>query len=381
MGMRSDAKTLWASAMAASLLFAVLIAGMWQFSLVQRSLDRQALLSGAAFAQRDRLLQIVNEETGMRGYVATGSDRYLEIYYASRGQWPRDTAVILNTQSAMPALEPRVRRSIAAAQAVQSYFENEIALMRAGRVSQAKSELSKGKALVDRLRALDATVQREADAQLNAQRMHTRFLAIAGITASIALCIVLLVWVAGFIFVLRRARNYRLSSQIDPLTGAQNRRGAFAAIDAQLGAMQQREFGLVFLDLDGFKKINDIHGHATGDDILRQVTSRLQAELRPADSVCRIGGDEFICVIAPPASAEQVRAVAERLRRSVGRPYEFGSDSYVVGCSVGVSMFPQHGKTAELLLARADSAMYAAKASGGGVREATAVAPWQSASR
>jgi diguanylate cyclase (GGDEF)-like protein len=110
---------------------------------------------------------------------------------------------------------------------------------------------------------------------------------------------------------------------------------------------------------------------------LRRFTERLQSELRPNDSVCRLGGDEFVCVIASPASGDQVRAVAERLRKSASRPYEFGDDTYVVGCSIGVSMFPQHGKTAETLLARADSAMYAAKASGGGVREAHAVAPWQ----
>jgi diguanylate cyclase (GGDEF)-like protein len=118
-----------------------------------------------------------------------------------------------------------------------------------------------------------------------------------------------------------------------------------------------------------------VYGHATGDALLRLVAQRLQAEVRGGDSVCRLGGDEFVCVIGAPASSEDVRAVAQRLRRAVCRPYEIGSDSYVVGCSVGVSMHPQHGTTAESLLARADSAMYAAKASGGGVTVFTSPSP------
>lgn len=358
------------------MLFAALLAAIWQFAVLQRSLDRQAVLQAAAFAQHDRLLQMVNEETGVRGYVATGDPVYLQIYFASLRPWLHDATAVAQTQTALPQLHGAVQRSIIAAGDVQQYFRDEIALMREGRVQQAKVQFSRGKRLFDRLRTLDDQVQDAADRELGAQHAHTRLLAQVGLVAAIAIFGILIVWTIVFAIVLRRARLYRLSSMRDSLTGAQNRRGAIAAIHYELGSIHQQSFGLVFIDLDGFKKINDVYGHATGDAILRGVTARLQGEVRSEDTVCRMGGDEFVCIIAAPASGTEVRTIGERLRRAVCQPYEIGEDSYVVGCSVGISMFPQHGETSEALLSRADSAMYAAKAGGGGVREATAVAHW-----
>lgn len=222
----ADARALWASAIAGGVLFAVLLAGVWQFTLLQSSLQRQTELSNAAFAQHDRLLQIVNEETGVRGYVATGNRTFLTIYYASAPAWMHDAFVIAQTQAVIPRLEPSVRKSILAAIAVQNYFRSEITLVRAHRLAQAKQNLSQGKVLVDRLRALDAAVQHDADAELEAQRAHTHFLARMGLSAAAALSALLFVWLAGFIVLLRRARTYRLTSMRDPLTGAHNRRGA-----------------------------------------------------------------------------------------------------------------------------------------------------------
>src|SRR5579862_132961 len=135
---RGDSRILWAAAPAAVLLFAMLVAGIAQFALLQRSLDRQATLSAAAYAQHDRLLQIVNEETGIRGYVATGDPVYLEIYYSSQEQWRQDALAVAHTQAAIPRLQGRVLRSIAAAQNVQTYFRRELSLMRARHTSQAK---------------------------------------------------------------------------------------------------------------------------------------------------------------------------------------------------------------------------------------------------
>lgn len=318
-----DSRILWASALAAGVLFAVLLAGIWQFVQLQKSIDRQALLGGAAFAQHDRLLQIVNEETGVRGYIATDDPGYLDIYYSSRRQWDADTLIISRTAAAIPSLERRVRRSITAAVEVHRYFAQEIALMRARRISEAKRNLSQGKLLFDRLRVLDAAVQQHADGELAAQRGHTRLLAKAGLIAAIALCVFLLIWVLGFLIVLRRARNYRQFALRDVLTGALNRRGAIAAIDAEVGAASPEPFGLIFIDLDGFKKINDVFGHAAGDAILQSVAMRLQTELRSEDSVCRLGGDEFVCVIAAPAGGDQVRSIAARLRKSLSQPYSF----------------------------------------------------------
>ena len=240
-GRAGESRLVWLASITAGLLFAVLIAGMWQFMRLQSSLDRQAMLSTAAFAQHDRLLQIVNEETGVRGYVATGNPGYLQIYYTSQQAWALDTARIFTTQNALPVFQPRVRRSIVAARNVQQYFQNEIELMRDGRATEAKAQLSQGKRLVDRLRALDNEVQQTADAELEAQRNHTKLLAAMGVTASLVLCCVLALWLGAFAIVLRRAGNYRLSALRDALTGAQNRSGALMAIDAQIGAAQENQ--------------------------------------------------------------------------------------------------------------------------------------------
>jgi diguanylate cyclase (GGDEF)-like protein len=142
-----------------------------------------------------------------------------------------------------------------------------------------------------------------------------------------------------------------------------------SAIKALVGASPPKPFGLVFIDLDGFKKINDSYGHAAGDAILQSVASRLSSELRDSDEVCRLGGDEFVCVVSPPTSLEQLRTIAQRLRKTIAQPYAYGDDYYVIGCSVGLSLYPDHGKSVESLLQRADDAMYAAKTAGGGVRE------------
>lgn len=369
----ADWNFLWAAGPTGAFLFAVLVAGLLQFAQLQRSLDRQALLGSEAFAQHDRLLQIVNEETGVRGYIASNDPMYLSIYYSSQQQWLKDAAVIAQTQAVIPKLAPQIRESIFAAQDVQRHFRREIFLMRDGQAAQARRNLSQGKMLFDRLRSVDAAVQQSADAELAAQRAHTSFLARAGFIAAVVLCGIVVLWTLAFAFVVHRSKMYRLSALRDPLTGVQNRRGLIAAIDCQACA-DPESFGLVFVDLDGFKKINDVYGHATGDTILRAVGTRLQSELRANDTVARLGGDEFVTLIAPPATRDEVRAIAQRLRKCVCRPYEIDGDSYVVGCSVGVSMYPEHGRTAESLMARADNAMYQAKAGGGGVREATAVA-------
>jgi diguanylate cyclase (GGDEF)-like protein len=320
--------------------------------------------------ERDRLLQLVNEETGTRGYVATADAEFLQIYRESVPKELADEQAIHLALFDMPVFWPALLRAHVLTQREEAYFASEVALVQAGRVAQARHDLVVGKGLFDELRRADALTEHEVITQLHVQQRHTLLLVRAGLAVGLMLCCVLIAAAIGFTLVLRRARGYRLNALSDPLTGAVNRRGAAATIDALTQAHDGRVFGLVFIDLDGFKKINDAYGHAAGDAILRAVAARLRAELREADEVCRLGGDEFLCIISPPTTREQLRGVAERLRKVVGRPYSHEADEYVVGCSVGISMYPQHGETPSVLLERADRAMYAAKNSGGGIREA-----------
>lgn len=352
------------------LLLGTLIAGMVQFAQVRRSLQTQAQIARATFAEHDKLLQMVNQETGVRGYVATGDEQYLSIYFAARPAWQRDQQATKDIPALVPAVAPLMRESNVAATQLQAYFDDEIALMRSGQTQRARRGLIEGKAHFDRLRALDAVIHSQVDSVLETQRTRTRTLVQAAFAAAVALCLVVLLWIAAFVFLVRRAVRYQRRSVHDPLTGVYNRGGAIQAIDAQIRAARDDQFGLIFLDLDGFKKVNDAYGHAAGDSILQTVAQRLANELRPNDSISRLGGDEFLCVIAAPVDVEQVRAVAQRLRKALAQPYEHEGDVYAVGCSFGISMYPAHGASAQALLARADTAMYDAKHRGGGVSEA-----------
>jgi diguanylate cyclase (GGDEF)-like protein/PAS domain S-box-containing protein len=148
----------------------------------------------------------------------------------------------------------------------------------------------------------------------------------------------------------------------DPLTGLANR----SLLEERLRAVLARDArtgdtsGILFLDLDGFKAVNDAHGHAVGDAVLRAVAGRLTATVRPADTLARLGGDEFV-VLVEGATTEGVDALADRLRAALTEPIGVGDLNLKVGVSVGVAMSQGGGTDPATLLARADRGMYAEK--------------------
>ena len=121
---------------------------------------------------------------------------------------------------------------------------------------------------------------------------------------------------------------------------------------------------LLFLDLDGFKLINDTYGHSAGDEVLRLVGVRLMSRLRKADVVARIGGDEFAVVLSDVSQDSDVQAIFEQLLQVITEPYEMSGQENRVTTSIGIAMFPQDGSDVQTLLKHADAAMYQAKESG-----------------
>jgi diguanylate cyclase (GGDEF)-like protein/PAS domain S-box-containing protein len=148
----------------------------------------------------------------------------------------------------------------------------------------------------------------------------------------------------------------------DPLTGLANR----TLLEDRLRAVLARDgrtgdaSGILFLDLDGFKAVNDAHGHAVGDAVLRAVADRLTMTVRPSDTLARLGGDEFV-VLVEGATAEGVAALADRLRAAVTEPIAVGDLNLHVGVSVGGAMSTAGRTEPGTLLARADRGMYAEK--------------------
>jgi diguanylate cyclase (GGDEF)-like protein/PAS domain S-box-containing protein len=152
----------------------------------------------------------------------------------------------------------------------------------------------------------------------------------------------------------------------DPLTGLPNRTLLLERLGQLILAAgrNQRPAAVLFLDLDGFKQINDTLGHEIGDDLLKAVAQTLLDQVRQGDTVARLGGDEFVIVLDSPENAVEVERIATRIISSVGQDRVLRGNPVRVGISIGIALFPQAGASADALLAAADAAMYRAKHAG-----------------
>jgi len=149
----------------------------------------------------------------------------------------------------------------------------------------------------------------------------------------------------------------------DPLTGLANR-GLFEdRLNSALARVRRNHarFALLCIDLDKFKDVNDLHGHATGDLLLQEVARRLQACVRESDTVARIGGDEFVVLLNNVDLPLHATHVAVKIRDALSRPYLLGDQALFSLPSIGIALYPEHGGSMEALLQHADSAMYSSK--------------------
>jgi diguanylate cyclase (GGDEF)-like protein len=191
--------------------------------------------------------------------------------------------------------------------------------------------------------------------------------------ASIGACVVLGV---GLLFSVLEARLQRSLRQVetelqrrsfrDGLTGLPNRLmfdGMLAQAVQQSHSTHER-LAILFIDLDGFKPVNEALGHATGDLVLREIAARLKRFARPEDRVAHLGGDEYLMLIGGNPSAEDAAIFCERLQVSVGEPCRMNGREAMVSSSIGIALYPEHGPIAALI-ANAEAAMRSAKSGGG----------------
>ena len=152
----------------------------------------------------------------------------------------------------------------------------------------------------------------------------------------------------------------------DPLTELANRAHFSERLQLALAhARRYREsLGLILVDLDRFKPVNDVHGHAVGDELLQAVAKRLKSAVRETDVVGRIGGDEFLVLLSGPVSRESARHVAEKIYNLVAQPLQLGELRLELTCSVGLALYPDDGDDERSLKKAADDAMYASKRAG-----------------
>ena len=161
-------------------------------------------------------------------------------------------------------------------------------------------------------------------------------------------------------------QNLRFVASHDPLTGLFNRNMFNERLHQALAqaARFERSLSLLFIDLDGFKLINDTLGHNAGDQLLAELATRLRASLREGDVIGRMGGDEFVVLIEEFAEASQVAEVAKKALETATRPFLLQGRECQVTASVGISIYPEDGRDAETLLKNADIAMYLVKQQG-----------------
>ena len=199
---------------------------------------------------------------------------------------------------------------------------------------------------------------------------------IATMTAVIGLVLSLLLALLAWLMVNGRERALRLAAgmteelrhvaQRDPLTGLPNRALFRDRLNQELARAKRQNgrFAMVFLDLDHFKPINDNFGHDVGDQVLRQVARQLHGSVRAADTVGRIGGDEFVVLLAELGDSEPVLVLAEKLHQAVKQPFVVAGHEMSISCCIGVAVYPQDGADADALTKGADNAMYRAKEAG-----------------
>ncbi len=161
-------------------------------------------------------------------------------------------------------------------------------------------------------------------------------------------------------------KELRYLADHDNLTDLPNRRLFLDRLDQGVKRAQRTnsQLAIYFIDLDGFKLINDIYGHSAGDEILRAVGSRLLAAVRHSDTVARLAGDEFTIITENITDAVEINSIAEKITKCFETPFTALGESIEVSASVGISVYPEDGEDLTNLLKRADEAMYKAKAEG-----------------
>ncbi|MXR69514.1 putative bifunctional diguanylate cyclase/phosphodiesterase [Shewanella insulae] len=159
----------------------------------------------------------------------------------------------------------------------------------------------------------------------------------------------------------------RLTQQamVDTLTGLPNRHQLKLQLDQALViAQEEGKLGaVIFMDLNGFKNVNDCFGHATGDKVLQLVAARLEASCIDKASIARLGGDEFTLVLSDCQDREEIEAISKQLLAIFDAPFEINGQKFYLGTSIGIALFPKHSDQAAQLLSFADTAMYCAKKS------------------
>ncbi|MFM0078767.1 diguanylate cyclase [Paraburkholderia sediminicola] len=337
--------------------------------------DEQAF---AVLGAANRVLHdLENAETGQRGYLLTGDESYLLPYRQGIRDLDDTLVRLQQVVSADEKSVDLVRRIAHAKTDKVTELARTVELAHSGNPAAAIAlvQTNEGKHYMDVLRADLGELMTDWRAR-RASATHDAHGRLAfGTGALVVLALLVCSLLVYTLFIQRRAfarvRAYSAAldhdATHDPLTGLPNRRKLLSAID-QLAAQpvaDSSKVGLLYLDVDGFKSVNDTLGHSAGDKLLGRIAEALRSTTRQGDVLARVGGDEFVLLAADCGDDGQLRELATRLIgdvRAVGEK-EFGS-RFPVSVSIGIATYPDRVESIEELLDVADAAMYASKQRG-----------------
>ncbi|MBI5936480.1 MAG: EAL domain-containing protein [Betaproteobacteria bacterium] len=249
------------------------------------------------------------------------------------------------------------------------YQEEAIALAMAGNKAGAGAILldqaiPAQNAVLETLAELDgATHQSTQEAIREARSAHDSARLQMYALSGMALLIGIVVAVVVVRLIGRAGREREHMATHDALTGLPNRLLLMGRLEQAIARAQRQNLmiGVMFIDLDRFKLVNDTLGHAAGDELIRQVAARLSRIVRSDDIVARLGGDEFIVVVSDADKVGQIIHVVDKVVESIGQPYRIGDREFFTSASIGIGIYPHDGADTDDLLKNADTAMYHAK--------------------
>ena len=322
------------------------------------------------------LSTLQDAETGQRGYLLTGDVDYLEPYLAAISRLEGIVASVQKLTLDNPRQQQWLKQvEFVMAEKLQELDET-ISLMKNQDQKSAISIVNtgKGKKIMDQLRSMINEMQAEEKALLieRNQNLYKNELFVL-ITEVVGFLLIILIG----IFVSLRARSLlamqleteeklRHMANHDLLTGLATRRLGIEYISFALAEARRHKSkaAVLFIDLDGFKTINDALGHAAGDSLLRGVAERLSHCVREVDLVVRVGGDEFMIVMASINSREDIARIAQKVIDALARPFQLADENASIGASIGIALYPDHEQEPDALVRRADEVMYEVKGEG-----------------
>jgi len=359
------------------------VAAGWLFFAAYRLIDIRGLkdrIEEARIEISNLKSTIVDAETGQRGYLLTGNVAFLEPYNNALENSSKLIAKLSERVDDVPELKPVLNNLKTLIHAKFRIIESSIQIQLNAGSYASHLTLSKdhGRMVMDQIRA----ELQKADDELQNRNRQIELQIDRSLREAIYGSVMLVIVVTSVLWMGYQSTS-KLFEQIintqkiadelghqaayDTLTNIPNRRG-FDEHLRRVFALSERgheEFAVLYMDLDGFKAINDKFGHDAGDEALIEVTRRFTNVMREADFLARLGGDEFAAIIQKYKNSAELEALASRMIHSLEPPINLvGGHEASIGVSIGVACYPANGNSVDLLVSAADSAMYRAKASG-----------------